>query len=101
MTEKSMERQVAEELAGLYERPFGGKERGRYRVSMKHLRALTRRRRVTEDVIRSIGEELYELGYVLIDLESYFVVLSQRTFVSYRRVSDRCLGEAPPLVGHA
>ena len=85
------ERRIAERLALLYEQRFGGKERGRYRISMKHMRALTGRKRVPQEVIRRIGEELFELGYVLIDLETYFVVLAQRTFSSYRRVSDGCL----------
>lgn len=85
------ERQIAEALALLYEQRFGGKERGRYRISMKHMRALTGRKRVPPEAIRKIGEELFELGYVLVDLETYFVVLAQRTFSSYRRVSDGCL----------
>lgn len=91
MSEVSIERQIAEQLAALYEQPFGGKDRGRYRISMKHLRALTGRKRVPQDTIGKIGEEMFELGYVLIDLEAFFVVLAQRTFTSYRRVSDSCL----------
>jgi hypothetical protein len=84
-------RQVAEWLVRLYEVAFGGKDRGRYRFSMKQMRALTGRKRVPPEVIRSIGEELFELGYVLIDLETYFVVLAQGTFRSYRRISEGCL----------
>ncbi len=84
-------RRVAERLVEFYEVAFGGKDRGRYRLSMKQMRALTGRKRVPPEVVRSIGEELYELGYVLIDLETYFVVLAQATFRSYRRVSDSCL----------
>ena len=66
MEDRPTARQVAETLAALYERGFGGKERGRYRVSMKHMRALTRRRRVPEEAVREIGRELFELGYVLV-----------------------------------
>lgn len=93
MQNRRSEREIAEALARLYERGFAGKERGRYRVSMKHMRALTGRRRVTDDVVQKIGEELFELGFVLIDLETYFVVLAQRTFNSYRRVSDATLAQ--------
>jgi len=82
---------VAHRLAALYEKGFGGKARGRYRISMKHMRAMTGRRRVTTEVLREIGEELFELGFVLIDMETHFVVLAHRTFNSYRRVSDACL----------
>jgi len=85
------ERLIAERLASLYEERFGGKVRGRYRISMKQMRALTGRKRVPGEVIRSIGEELFELGYVLIDLETFFAVLAQSTFRSYRRLGDSCL----------
>lgn len=91
MDGRPSERQIAEQLAALYEQKFGGKERGRYRISMKQMRALTDRRRVPGDLIRKIGGELFELGYVLIDLETFFAVLAQGTFRSYRRVSDSCL----------
>jgi hypothetical protein len=91
MQDRPSERQIAERLAALYEDKFGGKERGRYRISMKQMRALTDRKRVPAEVIGQIGEEMFELGYVLIDLETFFVVLAQGTFRSYRRVSDSCL----------
>lgn len=85
------EREIAAHLARLYEQEFGGKPRGRYRIAMKHLKALTGRRRVPAETIAGIAEELFELGYVLIDQETFFVVLAQRTFSSYRRVSDSCI----------
>ena len=84
-------RLIAERLATLYDEKFGGKLRGRYRISMKQMRALTGRKRVPAEGIRSISEELFELGYVLVDLETFFVVLAQSTFRSYRRFSDSCL----------
>jgi hypothetical protein len=91
MNGRPSERQIAECLAALYETRFGGKERGRYRISMKQMRALTNRKRVPGDIIGRIGEEVFELGYVLVDLETFFVVLAQATFRNYRRVSDSCL----------
>jgi hypothetical protein len=100
MADRPTERQVAAQLAELYERGFGGKERGRYRLSMKHLRVLTKRKRVPPALLRRLAEELFELGYVLIDMETFFVVLAQRTFTSYRRVSDGAvlglIGEKEP-----
>lgn len=93
MNPRPSTRRMAECLAALYERKFGGKARGRYRISMKQMRALTGRKRVPGDVIGKIGEELFELGYVLVDLETFFVVLAQGTFRSYRRVSDGSLSD--------
>ena len=92
MDNRPAEKEVAEQLAQLYERQFGGKPRGRYRISMKHMRLLTGRRRVSPRCLRKISEELFELGYVLIDLESFFVVLAQRTFTSYRAGQRRLRG---------
>ena len=82
---------VAASLAGLYSTEFGARERGRYRISMKHFRGLLGRARVYREDIDAVARELYELGYVLVDLESFFVVLSQKTFASYRRINPRCL----------
>ncbi len=83
---------IAKRLAALYDREFGGKPRGRYRIAMKHLRTLGGgRARLFPEDITAIGRALYQQGYILIDLEIYFVVLSQRTFASYRRVNDHCL----------
>ena len=101
MADKPSERRIAERLAALYEEKFGGKERGRYRIAMKQMRMLTGRRRVPGEYIQKLGEELFELGYVLIDLETFFVVLAQRTFRSYRRVSEDSLMSVTRTVGHA
>ncbi len=79
---------LARRLAELYETAFAGKARGRYRLSMKHLRRLTGQRRVYPQTIAAVARALYERGYVLVDMETYFVVLNQRTFASYRRVND-------------
>jgi hypothetical protein len=82
---------VAQRLERLYETAFAGKARGRYRLSMKHIQQLTGCRRVYPETIRAVTRALYEKGYVLVDMETFFVVLSQRTFSSYRRVNDAVL----------
>jgi hypothetical protein len=81
-----MYRKIAEQLAVLYEEPFGGKARGRFRISMKLLLELAGRRRLYPNDLEAISRELFELGYVMIDMETYFAVLSQRTLRSYRRI---------------
>lgn len=90
----TIEQSVADRLVALYDQEFGGKDRGRFRISMKHLRVLTGRRRVPASLVRKIAEEMTERGYVFIDLETYFVVLAERTFRGYRRVSDSIIGIA-------
>ena len=100
MKSMTVEQAVAGKLAELYDLDFGGKQRGRYRISMKHMRALTGRRRVPAAMIRGISEALFERGFILIDLETYFVVLADRTFRGYRRVSDAIVAEIDGAADH-
>ena len=88
MSDRLNEHEIAARLASLYDEAFGGKPRGRYRISMKHMKLLTGRRRIPAETMAKITDEMFEMGYVLIDLETFFVVLAQSTFSSYRRASD-------------
>jgi len=86
--------EIAQHLAGLYDKPFGGKEKGRYRVSPKMLRKIADRARLSDNFITKLIDELFEIGFVLLDLESYYVVTSVRTFTSYRRLGETSLESA-------
>ena len=90
MTYTNSIRDTADRLAALYERPFGGKSSGRYRIPAKLVRQLADRRRLYEEDVRQLTRALFERGYVLIDMESFFVVLSANTFVNYRRANEEC-----------
>lgn len=80
---------TAKHLAALYTQGFGGKESGRYRIAAKIVRDLMGRRRLYPEDIQAISRALLEEGYVLIDMDSFFVVLSANAFVNYRRVSGK------------
>ncbi len=80
--------EVAKKLVDFYEHPFGGKSSGRYRISPKNLRRLMQRRRISDETIRLLAEEMFELGYIFIDMQSFYVVTSARSFSNYRRVAD-------------
>ncbi len=80
--------QVAETLAAFYNQDFGGKEKGRYRISVKLMRTLLGRRRLYEGDITALARALLEQGFVLVDMETFFVVMSANSFVNYRRVGD-------------
>jgi hypothetical protein len=82
---------IAGALVRLYEESFGGKERGRYRISTKFLRQITGRKRLYAEEMDAIGRALFERDLVLIDLERFVVVLSQKTFDSYRRVNEAAI----------
>ncbi len=79
---------VSEQLARLYTKQFGGKPNGRFRISTKLLRKLARRKRLYEDDIRDLTRAMLERGFVLIDMDGFFVVMSANTFVNYRRANE-------------
>ena len=79
---------VADRLCELYDEPFGGKPSGRYRLPAKLLRKMAGRRRLYEDDIQQLARAMFERGYVLVDMDSFFVVTSANTFVNYRRAND-------------
>ncbi|MCC3305083.1 hypothetical protein [Sneathiella sp. HT1-7] len=79
---------VVDRLVSLYDHSFGGKPRGRYRISMKLMCRIVNQRRLWPEQIEAIRRGLYETGHILIDLGTYFVVVNQRTFSSYRRLNE-------------
>jgi len=79
---------VADRLVELYDRGFGGKSKGRYRIAAKLLRGLAGRRRLYEDDVRLLTRAMLERGYLLIDMDTFFVVLAANTFVNYRRANE-------------
>ncbi|MFI2767271.1 hypothetical protein [Ruegeria faecimaris] len=82
---------TAVRLAELYDQDFGGKPNGRYRIPDKLLRRIAGRRRLYETDIRALSVSLFELGYVLIDMDTFYVVMSANSFVNYRRANDDCV----------
>lgn len=82
---------LADQLAALYDQPFNGKERGRFRVSMKLLGQMLGRRRIWPDEVAALGRALYQRGYVCVDMESFIVILSQKTFTNYRRANEAAI----------
>ncbi len=82
---------VADKLSNLYTKSFGGKAKGRFRIASKLVCNLASRRRLYEDDICDLTRIMLERGYVLVDMGSFFVVLSANTFVNYRRANEECI----------
>ena len=82
---------VAEQLQDLYAAPFGGKPSGRFRIPEKLLKELMGRRRLYPEDLTALTRALYERGFVMIDMDSFFVVMSSNAFVNYRRVGKEAL----------
>jgi len=88
--------EIAQRLATLYHLRFGGKRTGRFRVSRRYLLELSGRKRLPERLLQDLVNEMFEQGFVFIDLESFFVVLDQKLFVGYRRVTRKIIGRLVP-----
>jgi len=91
MTDTDWTNHVADKLATLHDHKFGGKDSGRYRIAAKLVRAAAGRRRLYEDDIRALTRALLERGFVLIDMDSFFVVTSANAFANYRRANEDIL----------
>ncbi len=92
---------VAASLARLYDLEFGGKQNGRYRISRKFFHEVAGRRRITDEFMRNVADELYEASFVLIDLGTYVSVVSQSLTRNYRHVTKHAVAEVledPPEV---
>ncbi|MEL7429685.1 MAG: hypothetical protein AAFN43_06765 [Pseudomonadota bacterium] len=84
---------TAKILAALYTHEFGGKASGRYRISGKQMRELLGKRRIYPEDVTALSRALLEEGFVLIDMDSFHVVLSANAFVNYRRVNSEALAQ--------
>ena len=78
---------LARLLSRLFDERFGGASSGRFRISRKFLRALAGRRKLPDAYLAAVAEEMFEAGFVFVDCESFSIVLSQKQFTSYRRVT--------------
>ncbi len=88
MSQSDWTEPVADRLVALYERKFGGKDKGRYRISARLVRQAAGRSRLYEDDVRMLVRAMFERGFVLIDMDSFFVVLAANSFVNYRRANE-------------
>ncbi len=82
---------ISDRLVELHDWPFGGKAKGRYRIAAKLVRQMAGRRRLYEADVRDLSRAMLERGYVLIDMDSFFVVMSANTFVNYRRANEESI----------
>lgn len=78
---------LAQALVRLFAERFGGAPGGKFRISRKFLRQLAGRRKLPDGYLAALAEHMFEAGFVFVDCESYFIVLSQKQFASYRRVT--------------
>lgn len=85
---------LAQLLIRLFDERFGGASSGRFRISRKFLRYLAGRRKLPDAYLAKLAEEIFEAGFVFVDCESYSILLSQKQFASYRRVTSVAANKA-------
>ena len=78
--------EIAKILKALYDRPFGGKDRGRYKISRRRLRRLSGRKRLEDTILQRIIDEAYEQGLIMMDLGDDFAVVEESVMQNYRTV---------------
>ncbi|MEI7795961.1 MAG: hypothetical protein WCI06_04910 [Methylococcaceae bacterium] len=84
--------EVAEFLSEIYEHQFGGKKRGRYKISRLNLRALSGRRTLKESIVEEIKYYASENhGLVMNDLGDEFSVIELDVLYNYRPVPKAVL----------
>ncbi len=82
---------VVQQLAEIYESEFGGKDRGRYKISRSNLRRLAGRKRLEDTTVKRIADAALEIGYIVIDLGDYFSVVEEAVLLNYRPVPKSVL----------
>lgn len=93
MSENRSPELVAKLLKKIYELEFGGKTRGRYKISRPSFRQLSNRQRLEESTIDRITEEALELGLIVTDLGDYFAVVEHSVMMNYRPVPKSVLNQ--------
>ncbi len=84
---------VATALVWMYEMEFGGKQNGRFRISRKFFHEIAGRRKVSDAFVTDVAEEVFEAGFILIDLGTYVAVISQTLTKNYRHVTKNAVAE--------
>ncbi len=88
--------EVANILAKIYGKEFGGKDRGRFQISREGLREISGKKRLEDPIIAETINESYERGFVVTDLGEDFSVIEESVMRNYRKVPKQIIGEFSP-----
>jgi hypothetical protein len=82
-------RQLPSGLSKIYNKNFGGKDRGRFQISREGMREISGRRRLEETTVRAIINEAYEQGFVVTEKGEDFSVIEEDMIKNYRKVPKK------------
>lgn len=86
--------EIAESLKKIYEYQFGGKEKGKYRISRVKLRTLSKLNtyeQLDDTAIEKIITAACKIGYIVVPVENYFAVLDGKLLLNLRSVTNTVL----------
>ena len=84
-------KECAQVLSAIYDRTFGSKQGGAFRINREALKNITGRPVLHQTIIEDVADWLVELGLVLIDRDGYFVVMAPAVLDSVREVPNEVL----------
>jgi len=82
---KSIQAIVAD-IRAIYRETFGGKEKGRYKISRANFRLICGRKKLESVFLEKVVSAALEDGFVVVELGDYFCVIAEGTMLSYRPV---------------
>lgn len=87
--------EVVDDLIALYTEKFGGKSKGRYKISKENLAYLSARVNLQEVIINQLRDEMLKEGYSFIkihdDEKTSFIIIDNNIFTNYREVPLRLI----------
>lgn len=78
---------VVECLENIISSDFGGKPKGRYRISRADLLMLSEKKTFNDEYIKKLQTKLQQEGLILIDLGAEFACLEEKPMTKYRKVT--------------
>lgn len=78
--------EVVQILGEIYELKFGGKRRGKYRITRVDLRKLAGRKKLHATIVEEIKDLMLESGYLMGEVADYFVLIDVRVIEGYRKL---------------
>jgi hypothetical protein len=85
--------EVATILATIYEKSFGGKDRGRFQLSREGLREISGKKRLEDPIVKATINEAYELGFVVTEIGEDFSVIEESVMRNYRKVPKQIIAQ--------
>ncbi|MDO9528556.1 MAG: hypothetical protein Q7J27_05265 [Syntrophales bacterium] len=92
-------RNVGKAIEGIFNEKFGGKEKGRYRISRADLLKIANEKTFNDDNIKKIQTNIQKKGFVLVDLGSEFAIIDDKSMYNYRKVTKKIVAEYAEKMG--